>query len=104
MILHNHIQMHIVELHEDKQPNERVIFGCFHNVVLDNVRYAIKDFEKPDLDEEIEKSYDMVENIPKSNVDPNLILGEVQRQMISLSMNPQHTLISRNVESSRDGR
>ena len=41
----------------------------------------------------------MEENMIESNVDPKLILVKVQIKMTNLSINPQHTTISRNGES-----
>ena len=42
-----------------------------------NVRYTLKDSDITDLDEAIEKAHEMEENMLKSNIDPNIILGRV---------------------------
>ena len=48
---------------KDKQSNDLVIFGCFNNVMPTNLKYAIKYFGITTLDEAMEKSYEMDENM-----------------------------------------
>ena len=64
-----------------------------------NVRHAIMASSITILDEVIEKSYEMEENMLESNVDLKFILDRVQRQMTSLSINPKRGFLSRNGES-----
>ena len=66
---------------KDKQPNHLVSFGCFNNAMPTNVKYAIKASSITTLGEVMDKSYEREENILESNVDPELILGKVQRKM-----------------------
>lgn len=63
-----------------------------------NVRYAIKDTSITNLDEAIDKAYVIEENMVKSNVDKEMILGKFQRQMATLSINPQWSPTSRSGE------
>ena len=65
-----------------------------------NVRYAIKASSITPLEEAMDKAYEMEENMLESNVDLELILGKVQRQLTSLTINPQRAPTLRNGESS----
>jgi hypothetical protein len=84
---------------EDKQPNDPLIFGCFNNSMPVNVKYVIKVSGITTLDEAMGKAYEMEENMLETNVDLELILAKVHRQMTSLSVNPQRALVSRNGSS-----
>lgn len=68
--------------------------------MLANVRYTIKDSGITTLDEEMEKEYDMEENMLDNDIDIELILGKLQRKMTILLVNPYCASISRNGESS----
>ena len=54
-----------------------MIFGCFNNAMPTDVRYVIKSYGITTLDEVMDKSYELEENILERNVDPELILGQV---------------------------
>ena len=64
-----------------------------------NVKYEIKAFVISTLDEEMEKVYEMEENMLERNSDLELTLGKVQRKMKKLSINPEHAPILQNGES-----
>ena len=62
---------------KDKCPNQLVIIGCFNNAMQTNVKYTIKSFGITTLEEAMEKTYEMEENMLKSSIYLELILGKV---------------------------
>jgi hypothetical protein len=64
---------------EDKTPNDPVILGCYKNVIPPNVKYSIRTSHLDTLEEAMIKSTEMEEIMIETGVDPDIILGKVQR-------------------------
>jgi hypothetical protein len=71
---------------EGKIPNDPVIFGCYKNAMPPNVKYSIRTSQMYTSEEEMTKATDMKEIIIEMGVDPDIILGRVQRQMGGLNI------------------
>jgi hypothetical protein len=63
-----------------------------------NVNYEIRDSQINTLDDAMRKETEMEGYMLESNVDPEIILGRVQRQMTSLSVSSQVPSTSREIE------
>lgn len=60
---------------QEKHPNQSMIFCCFNNSMLDNVKYLIKYSRITTLEEAMEKAYEMEENMIEGITDTKLIWG-----------------------------
>jgi hypothetical protein len=74
---------------EDKRPNDPVILSFYKNVILPNVKYSIRTSHMDTLEEEMIKATKMEEIMIEMGVNPDIILGKVQRQMGFLSIDNQ---------------
>jgi hypothetical protein len=63
-----------------------------------NINYAIRVAQINTLNEAIQKETKMEEYMLETNVDPEIILGKVQRHMTSLALSSQVPSTSRNTE------
>jgi hypothetical protein len=63
-----------------------------------NVKYAIRTSQMDTLEEEMTKATEMEEIIIETGVDPNIILGKVQRQLGGLNIDDQGSSRLRNNE------
>jgi hypothetical protein len=68
-----------------------------------NVNYAIRSSQINDLHGSIQKATKMEEFMLETNVDPEIILGKVQRQMNTLAISHQGPSTSRTVENRGTG-
>jgi hypothetical protein len=64
---------------EYKRPNDAIIIGCYKNEMLLNVKYVIRTSQMDTLEEVMTKSTEMEEIMIETGVDPNIILGKLQR-------------------------
>jgi hypothetical protein len=64
---------------EDKIPNDPIILGLYKNAMPPNVKYVIRTSQMDTLDEAMTKSTEMEEIMIEMVVDPDIILGRVQR-------------------------
>jgi hypothetical protein len=87
------------QIKQEQRKNDPVILGCYKNAIPPNVNYAIKYSQLNDLDRAIKKETEMEEFMLETNVDPEFILGKVQRQMNIMSISHQGPYTSRNVEN-----
>jgi hypothetical protein len=83
---------------EDKIPNDPVILGCYKNAMPPNVKYAIRTSQMDTLEEAMTKATEMEEIMIEMGVDPDIILGRVQRQMGGLNIDNQGASSSRKNE------
>jgi hypothetical protein len=83
---------------EDKRPNDPVILGCYKNAMPPNVKYAIRTSQMDTLEEAMTKATEMEEIMIETGVDPDIILGRVQRQMGGLNIDNQGASSSRKNE------
>jgi hypothetical protein len=74
---------------EDKRPNDPVILGFYKNEMLLNVKYAIKTSQMDALEEAMTKSTEMEEIMIETGIDPDIILGKVQRNIGGLIIDNQ---------------
>jgi hypothetical protein len=74
---------------EDKRPNDPVVLSCYNNAIPSNVKYAIITSQMDTLEEAMAKSTEMEEIMIETSVDPDIILGKVQRQQGGLSIDNQ---------------
>jgi hypothetical protein len=81
---------------EEKRPNDPVILGCYKNSMSSNVKFAIRASQIETLDEAMIKAIKMEEIMIETGVDPDIILGRVQRQMDSLNIVDQGRKPSKN--------
>jgi hypothetical protein len=86
------------QIPEEKKPNNPVILGCYKNAMPTNVKYAIRASQIEDLDGAMSKANEMEEIMIETNVDPEIILGKVQRKMDNLTIENQGASTSKNVE------
>jgi hypothetical protein len=86
------------KIHEEKRPNDPVILGCYKNALSYNVKLAIRDSQIETLDEAISKDTHMEEIMIETDIDPNIILGRVQRHMDSLNIVDQGAYSSKKNE------
>jgi hypothetical protein len=63
-----------------------------------NVKYAIRDAQIEDLDGAIRKEIEMEEIMIETNVNPEIILGKVQREMGNLTIENKGSSSSKNLE------
>ena len=68
-----------------------------------NVNYAIRVAQINTLNEEIQKATKMVEYVLETNVDHEIILGKVQRQMTSLALSSHGPSSSRSTKGGAVG-
>jgi hypothetical protein len=83
---------------EDKRPNDPVILDCYKNAMPWNVKYSIRTSQMDTLEEAMTKGTEMEEIMIETGVDPNIILGKVQRQLGGLSIDNQGSSSSRKNE------
>jgi hypothetical protein len=86
---------------EDKIPNDPVILGCYKNVMPPNVKYAIRTSQMDTLEEAMIKATEMEEIMIEMGVDPDIILGKVQRQLGGLNIDDQGASSSRKNEEKK---
>jgi hypothetical protein len=87
------------QIPESQRPNNLVIFKCYKIAMPSNVNYAIRASQINDLNETIQKETKMEEYMLETYVDPEIILGKVQRQMTSMSISTQGPSTSINSEN-----
>jgi len=84
---------------EEKKPNAPIIFGCYKNEMPSNVNFSIRSSRINNLNASIQKEMKMEEFMVEKNVDPDIILGKVQREVNTLAISNQGMSTSRNVEN-----
>jgi hypothetical protein len=72
--------------------------SCYKNAMPLNVKYAIRTSQMDTLEEAMTKSMEMEEIMIETGVDPDIILGKVQRQLGGLSIDNQGASSSRKNE------
>jgi hypothetical protein len=65
-----------------------MILGCYKNAMPPNVKFSIRTSQMDTL-EEATKATKMEEIMIETSVDPDIILGKVQRQLGSLNIDDQ---------------
>jgi hypothetical protein len=83
---------------EEQHPNQPVIFGCYKGSIPSNVSNEITNSQINTLDDAMRKATEMEGYMLKSNGDPEIVLGRVQRQMSSLLVSSQVPSTSREIE------
>jgi hypothetical protein len=81
--------------------NDMVILGCYKNSMPPNVKFSIRASQIDTLDEAITKPMKMEEIMIETGVDPDIILGRVQRQMDNLNITNQEASSSKKNEDKR---
>jgi hypothetical protein len=76
----------LTKIPEDKRPNDLVILGFYKKAMPPNVKYVIRTSQMDTLEEEITKATEMEEIMIKMGVDPDIILGRVQRKLGGLNI------------------
>jgi hypothetical protein len=64
---------------EDKRPNDTVILGCLKNFIPPNVKFTIRASQIDTLDEEMIEGKEMEEILIETGVNPDIILGRIER-------------------------
>jgi len=87
------------QIPQEKKPNDPVILGFYKDAMSANVNYTIRCSQTNDLEGAIQKEMKMEEFMLETNLDPEIILGKVNRQMDTLGITHQVPSTSRNVET-----
>jgi len=80
---------------EDKRPNDPVIISFYKNEMPPNVKHAIRTSQMDTLEEVMTKATDMEEIMIETGVDPDIILGKLQRHIGGLNIDNQGAYNSR---------
>jgi hypothetical protein len=78
-----------------------VILDCYKNAMPPNVKYAIRTSQMDTSEETMIKATEMEEIKIETGVDPDIILGKVQRQLRGLNIDDQGASSSRNNEEKK---
>jgi hypothetical protein len=83
---------------KDKRPNDPIILDFYKNAMALDVKYSIRTSQMDTLEEAMTKAIEMEEIMIETGVEPDIILGRVQRQMGGLNIHNQGAPSSRNNE------
>jgi hypothetical protein len=89
------------QIQENRRPNDPVILGCYKNAMLLNDNFSMRASQIEDLNGAMNKAMEMEEIMLETDVDPNIILGKVQREIDTLTISDQGASSSRRIEDQR---